>query len=277
MKRDLELVCLFLRSYKQGHYAHSVEWITESRFKDVDAIGTSAKGERLAVEHTLLPNFPNVWKKEEHIKEASAQLGNDASLRIPERGIWVFLPAEAFDVPQDWTSLGEALTLWARRSFAGLPVGFSTHEIRAPGISQSLNIKTTVSETPGSPGTVSVHGLFPEDATPTLHDANAEGTRYLLPELERAIQKKLPKLLKTIADERAEKTALLLELHGALIQRSWIMDELRRNSRIEELNAVALVYTSGIRLEWEASFSVWHPCANEWDIPWEAPLATQHP
>ena len=59
-------------------------------------------------------------------------------------------------------------------------------------------------------------GLFPEDATPSLHDSNAEAMRYLLPELERTVKKKLPKLLKTIAEERAGEAVLLLELHGAL-------------------------------------------------------------
>ena len=280
MKPDFELVCLFLRKYKQGHYAHSVEKITQSQSKDVEAIGRSATGEGLAVEHTLLVNFPNVWRKEKWIKETSEQLRNDASLRIPERSIWVFLPAEAFDTSQPWcwTELGAALTCWARCSFAALPIGCSTHDVTVPasGAPQSLNIKTTVSETPGSPGTVSVGGLFPEDATP-LHDPDAEAMRYLCPELERTIQNKLPKLLKKVADKQADKAVLLLELNGALIQRNWVTDQLRSNSRIEKLDAVALVYTSGIPLQCEVSFVVWHPCSNEWGIPWTEPLPVHHP
>lgn len=271
LERDLRLVDLLLRNYEGGYYANSVKPITQRQTKDVEVIATSATGERLAVEHTLLENFPQVWAKEERIQKATAQLRKDSSLRIPERSIWIFLPAEAFDTSQPWTwhDLDEALADWARSSLASVPVGYSIHQINVPtqsGISKSLEIKTAVSKSPGSPGAVLVHGLFPEDG---------QAACYLLAELERAVKNKLPKLLKTVSDKRADKAVLLLELHGALIQRDWVADQLRGNLEFEKLDAVIFVYTSGIILKGDVIFWVWHPRSNGWDGPWKASLVTQ--
>lgn len=260
------MVDLFLRTYKQGQYAaHRLKWITHSRCKDVELIAENATGDRLAVEHTLLESFPGVSRKEKSIKAASRKLREDVSLRVPERVIWVFLPAEAFDCSQPWlwTELDSALDCWARTSLAALPAGDSTHAIPVPvksGVPQTLEIKTTVSETPGHPGAVVVRGLLPKDVGP------------LLPALERAICKKLPKLLQSVADKRV----LLLELHGMLIQQEWVIDQLRGDPQTQKLDALALAYTSGLELEDEVYFFVWYPCSNEWDTPWRVRLAPQH-
>jgi hypothetical protein len=266
-QRDRQLVDLFLQTYKQGQYAaHPPKWITHSQRKDVEVIAESATGERLAVEHTLLESFPRVWEKERSIKAASRKLREDASLRVPERIIWVFLPAEAFDRSQPWlwTGLDAALACWARTSFAALPAGDSTHRIEIPlpsGASRPLEIKTNVHEAPGNLlGAVFVHGDPPKNLKPVL------------PALKKAMREKVPKLLKS----EAEKRVLLLELHGMLIRGDCVIDQLRADSRSQKLDAVALAYTSGIELAGEVYFFVWYPCSNEWDTSWTVPLAPRH-
>jgi hypothetical protein len=266
-QRDRQLVDLFLQTYKQGQYAaHPRKWITHSQRKDVEVIAEGATGERLAVEHTLLESFPRVWEKEKFIKVASQKLREDATLRVPERIIWVFLPADALDRSQQWlwTALDAALACWARTSLAALPTGDSTHRIEIPlpsGASRPLEINTTVHEARGNLlGAVFVHGDPPKNVKPVL------------PALEKAMREKVPKLIKS----DAEKRVLLLELHGMLIRADWVIDQLRADSRSQKLDAVALAYTSGIELADAVYFFVWYPCSNEWDTPWTAPLAPRH-
>jgi hypothetical protein len=267
-KRDHRLADLFLKSYKQGQYTARIKWCNHSQHEDVEVVGESAAGELLAVEHTLIVNFPGVLEKEIFIKAASGTLLEDVSLRVPRRTIDVLLPAEAFDRSQPWlwTDLDTALACWARVSFATLPSGNSTHVIPIPlrsGTSQSLEIRTAVGEAPGGPGTILVHGLLPKDSEPVLQA------------LGKAIRERVPKLLKSVNEKRADKGVLLLELHGMLIRHDWVVDQLRADSEIQKLDAVALVYTSGLQLEGEVHFFVWYPGSNEWHTPWIVPLASQ--
>jgi hypothetical protein len=265
-KRDHRLAELFLKSYKQGQYTACIKWINHSQYKDVEVVGESAAGERLAVEHTLIVNFPDVLRKENFIKTASRTILGDVSLRVPRHIIDVLLPAEALDPSQPWrlTDLDTALACWARASLAALPTGNSTHVIpisAQSGASQSLEIMTVVTEAPEGPGAVFVHGLLPMDFEPVL------------PALKKAIQGKAPKLLKRVAEKRAGKGVLLLEIHGNVGWQDWVVDHLRADLEIQKLDAVALAYTSGLQLEGEVHFFVWYPCSNEWDAPWIVPLA----
>ena len=255
--RDHRLVDLFLRTYRKGHYSVHLEWIKNSLSKDVEVVGENALGERLAVEHTLIENFSGALEKEQFIKLASQKLLDDASLRVPGRIISLLLPAEAFDRSQRWRweQLGEAVAYWARSSLSALPTGYSKHNIPMSirsGLSQSLEVGIIVREAPDSPGMVLVNGLLPAEA------------ELVLPSLKRAIENKAPKLLLSTA----EKKVLLLELHGRLIQECWVVDQLRADSRIQELYAVALAYTQGLTLGGKAHFCVWYPFSNEWHSPW---------
>ena len=219
-ERDHRLADLFLKSYKQGEYTARIEWMNHSQYKDVEVVGWSAAGEGLAVEHTLIENFPAVLQKEKFIKTASGSLLENVSLRVPGRTIDVLLPAEAFESSQPWlwADLAAALACWARVSLAALPTGNSTHVIPISvrsGASQSLEIRTVVSEVHGGPGTILVHGLLPKDSEPVL------------PALKNAIRKKVPKLLKSVAEKRADKGVLLLEVHGMWSRPEWVIDQLK--------------------------------------------------
>jgi hypothetical protein len=140
----------------------------------------NSDGEGLAVEHTLIENFPRVGTKEKSIAQVSQTLLDDVSLRVPERIICMWLPAEAFDPSERWrwSDVGAALVRWASSSFSTVPIGNSTQVIEVPvkpGVSQSLEIRITASEAPGNPGIVLVHGLLPVDS------------ELVLPALKRAI------------------------------------------------------------------------------------------
>ncbi len=196
--RDRKLVELFIKTYKHGQYAGDVHWKNHSRYKDVELIAKDASGKLLAVEHTILENFPDVWRKEDFFKRATKSLQDDVTLRVPGRVIWLYIPAEAFDTanPWRWDHVDQALILWAKTSLSTLPVGCSEHAI--PITSSQFKFKALVIEHSDNPGAVIVKGLLPIG---------------VIPSLEKVHNNKVPKLLRS----ESHKRILLIELHGKMM------------------------------------------------------------
>ena len=253
MRRDEQLVRVFLRTYKGGAFGSRMELVTHRKHPDVECVAQNAAGDRLAIEHTLLENFPGIWSKSHGLAEVAHTINHDLSLRVPERVIFLFLPPEAFDPSRRWRweEITTALTSWCQSSLADLPLDCSMQQICVGSPPRELEFEAVVHKKPGSPGVLWVRGGMPVAEAPMV-DA-----------LKTAAERKVPKLLQSSADMRV----LLLEVHGALTPRDWVIGQIAEYSGVHELDAIALAYTPGLELVGEAHFHVWRPGEGEWDAP----------
>ncbi len=205
--REDPFIKLFLSAYEKGSWADATlvkpDGIDRTN-PAVDQIATRRSDRKtLAIEHTIIEPF--VGDKEDFASFQAAFLGieKDESLSVPGRWIQVFVPIGTLrNQPQkSRAAIVQSVHRWIKSNRLILPDGISHHLCSIIGVPSKLPFDITLSlkVVPLQSGSVAERS--------SLHVRRQEIGRSLGDIIEKALKKKLPKLVNTAADKRI----LLLE------------------------------------------------------------------
>lgn len=195
-RRENTLIERFLSAYENYSWADAnIDWLDEKTDGAVEALAIrKSDGKTLAVEHTIIEPF--VSDKEDFAFFSNAFLGieEDKTLVVPGRWIRMFIPVGALyghrkQATRD--AIVAAVRAWLTVNRISLPDGFSEHlcvitEIPAkPDFSIKLYFKVVALQGSGR-----------------LHVRRQQMDDNLDEVIEKALIKKLPKLVRTNADKR---------------------------------------------------------------------------
>ena len=242
-KREVGFIGLFLSAYENGSWANASGRSPEAsdrRKPAVEWVATrKSDGNVLAIEHTIIEPF--VGEKQDFASFARAgflSIEEDCSLPVP--GIWieVFVPAGTLRnrPPTVRTAIVHSVRDWLKVSRLTLPQGDSQHSCPMKGAAASASVELTVRVTPLARGDRLEPGA--------VHIRRQQTNDDLADIIEKALRKKLPKLVNTPADRRI----LLLErqhmnpapkrMLGEIDQRRALFPELARVDEIWILETV---------------------------------------
>jgi hypothetical protein len=209
---DIKLIGMFLSRYFEadgGSYIlHARPDLTERNDEAVDAIAVDRNRRRLAIEHTLVQPFQGQVMDDRPFQGVFGQLSTDPSLRVRERSIHVVAPALAVPPRINWQGVAEKVRAWFIAEARDLPVGGAAH-FTIPGLGFELGASVETTALPGCGGKVIVARMLP-------------GTDCFVPVLQKALSKKVPKLVRAPADRRI----LLLESRDFAIGSTMVVDRL---------------------------------------------------
>ncbi len=190
MERDKVLIEEFLRGFNDTfrtafQIAKRPDEL-ERQKKAIDAIAQDSRGQRLAIEHTLIQPFAGEKDDAQRLLAAIAPLEADHSLRIPGKSLDVSVRVWAIPKGPDWKLVGAKVIAWFRDTRLSVPEGQSIH--RVPGVGFELTLQITKEDSPYPEGRVYVmRSDMPEDFESVVR---------------KALEDKLPKLARTPADRR---------------------------------------------------------------------------
>ena len=216
-------ISLLPSAYENYSWADAkIDWLDTRMDNAVEVLVTrTSDGKTLAIEHTIIEPF--VSDKEDFAFFAAAFLGieNDKSLLVPGRWIQVFVPVGALQnqpkkMAQD--AIVQSVHGWIKSHRLALRDGASQHPCAITGIPGRLpfDITLNLKVVPLQGGSVA------EPAS--LHVRRQQVDRNLGEVIERALKKKLPKLVSTLADKRI----LLLERQHMNVYPQSILVEIER-------------------------------------------------
>jgi hypothetical protein len=205
--REDPFIKLLLSAYENGSWADAALAKPDAIDRTnpaVDQIATrKSDGKTLAIEHTIIEPF--VRDKEDFACFQATFLGieKDESLLVPGRWIRVFVPVGALrNQPQkSRDAIVQSIHRWIKSSRLILPDGMSQHLCSIIGIPSKppFDIALSLKVVRLQSGSVAERG--------SLHVRRQEVGSSLGDIIEKALKKKLPKLVNTAADKRI----LLLE------------------------------------------------------------------
>lgn len=240
MIRDKQLIQLFVRGYSDVRRKcftiidHPDE--QERRFQAVDVLARAEDGNLLAVEHTLLEPFEGERRDAQPFMAVFSSLEADSSLILPQHDVTVSVPAFAVPVGVDWEEVAAAVNGWFRDNVARFPDGNSLQEVT--GLPFVLRVGIEKTRLPDIPGYIFIARIMP-----------VEGLR---PVAERAVQRKLPKLLLTLAEQRI----LLVERRDASYGYAHIHTQIRQAIEAQGLNYPDEIWLA-TTISWDNSQSLW--------------------
>ena len=205
--REDPFIKLLLSAYENGAWADAALAKPDAIDRTnpaVDQIATrKSDGKTLAIEHTIIEPF--VSDKEDFAFFQAAFLGieKDESLLVPGRWIRVFVPVGTLrNQPQRSRDvIVQSVHRWIKSSRFTFPDGMSQHPCSITGVpgEPPFDITLNVKVVPLQGGPVAKHG--------SLHVRRQEVGSSLGNVIEKALKRKLPKLVNTAANKRI----LLLE------------------------------------------------------------------
>jgi hypothetical protein len=188
------LIQMFLAGYEQGVWKDAtLNWVEETQENAVEVIATRPDGRTLAVEHTLIELF--VGEKYDSTiftKAFEPRIEKNPEFIIPGRALNVMIPVGALVGIKDRDAGGEALLVWMRASHSSIPPGDSEQTIMVGG-SVPLKVKFRSDVSGGDEGYCWL--------------ARCDKPGNIDKIVEKAIKRKVPKLVRTQAD----KCILLLQ------------------------------------------------------------------
>lgn len=231
--REKRLIELFLSAYENDSWkgAHLC-WVEEWQDAAVEVVATRSDGKTLAIEHTIIEPF--VGDKEDFAFFAPMFLPieKDESLLVPNLWIRVFVPVGTLhgQKPSVRDAIVGAVHEWLKKNSLSLPNGSSEHQCTVGGITGKPNFNLTL--------TVKV---VPLPGAGSLHVRRQQVDNNLGDVVEKALRKKLPKLVRTMAVKRI----LLLERQHMNLYPQSICGEIeKRKSTIAELAHVHEIWVT---------------------------------
>lgn len=208
--KERSLIEMFLSAYEYGMWKDaSLDWVEEKQDAAVEVVATKVDGTTLALEHTLIQPFVDEKFDSERFVRAFGCIHKNPALVIPERELDVIIPVGAIPNGYLWKEVGNNLLSWLIANHTVAPEGYSVHAVRV-GSSKRLTLKIRLQCTrlPGLTGRC----LVSRDRMP----------KDLRVNVEKALRRKLPKLVKTEAARRV----LLFERDQIIIGDSRIYEEI---------------------------------------------------
>jgi hypothetical protein len=246
-KTDKRIVEVFVTnelSRERGRVFTVTEWpdLTRRNREAVEAIASDNLGTTIAIEHTLLQDFPGERGDAARLRKGIAPLEADSSIRLPSADLLIV--ASPFSVPDrvDWGTIPMAVSAYLAPIKESLPEGWSQHVVPCDGFALTIDVERTPDNPPGVPGSVFVARSWP--GTP------------LTETVEIALRRKLPKLVAETASARI----LLLE-RMSIPMNCWpqtvgkAVESLRTSFRdLERIDEIWVAYTA----IWEREDVVWY-------------------
>ena len=211
----------FLSAYENGSWADAeIRCLDKELAGAVDALVTrKSDRKKLAIEHTIIEPFVNEKEDFAFFEAAFLKIEEDKSLLVPGKWIQVFIPVGILRGQREQESnVVNSVHAWLRANRLCLPEGFSEHRYTIDGIPEDpafeIKLTTKVSPLPASPG--------------SLHVRRQQIDNNLGDVVEKALRKKVPKLVKTAAD----KHILLLERQHWNLPQESILNEIEKRKAI---------------------------------------------
>ncbi|HUZ47985.1 MAG TPA: hypothetical protein VMW54_15235 [Terriglobia bacterium] len=231
-RRENKFIKRFLSAYENYSWAEAkIDWLDETTDGAIDALATrTSDGKTLAIEHTTIEPFKNEKEDFAFFKKAFLPLENDTALPVPGYWIQVFIPVgilrgQRRQGVRDATV--RAIRGWLKEKRLSLPSGFSKHGLSIP-----------ISATNTLDATVHVR-LVPLAGPGKLHIRRQQVANDLGEVIEKALKRKLPKLVQTPACKRV----LLLERQHMNLYPQCMLEEVeRRKSKFPRLSSVEEIW-----------------------------------
>jgi hypothetical protein len=233
--REDPFIKLFLSAYENGSWADAALAKPDALDRNnpaVDQIATRrSDGKTLAIEHTIIEPFLRDKEDFASFQEAFLRIENDESLLVPGRWIQVFVPVGTLrGQPQkSRDGIVQWVHRWIKSNRLILPDGTSQHVCSiavTPG-EQPLEITLNLEVVPLQGGSVAERG--------SLHVRRQEVGSSLGDVIEKALTKKLSKLVNTAA----EKRLLLLERQHMNLSQQRMLEEIeKRRASFPDLASV---------------------------------------
>ena len=230
-RREDTIIKRFLSGYGNLSWADAdVEWPDKRRDAAVKAVATrKSDGKKLAIEHTIIEPF---FKEKEDFAQFSAALlkiEEDKSLAVPGRWIQVFVPVGTLrnqHKPTARNAIVATIHEWLRTNRLSLPLGDSEHRCAITGTAASCSFEITLNiRAYASSGRYGIH----------IRRRQVENNLGYV--IEKALRKKLPKLMQTTADARI----LLFERQHMNLYPKLMVDELEsRKAQFPDLDCVEI-------------------------------------
>lgn len=174
-----------------------LDWIEQREDGAVEVIATRTDGTRLALEHTLIQPFFEEKFDSVVFMRAFGRIEKNPALVVPERALDVIIPVHAISKGYSWEGVGQDVLSWLLANHALLPPNSeSSHTVRVGNRKNgplALTITLRTRPLPGMAGSCLMARLMVPGELATV--------------VETALLTKVPKLVKTEAEERI----LLLE------------------------------------------------------------------
>lgn len=243
--REDPFLKLFLSAYEGGSWADAAlekPDAIDRKNAAVDQLATrKPDGRTLAIEHTIIEPFTGDKEDFASFAPAFLEIEKDTSLAVPGCWLEIFVPVGALrNKPQPARqAIAKSVHEWVRSNRLILAEGMAEHVCPVTGISgePSFDITLTVRVTSLKRGSAAEYGA--------LHVRRQQVDVNLGQVIEKALTKKIPKLVNTNADKRI----LLLERqHMNLLPKSMLREiEDRRPSfpdlaRVDEIWIVETVF-----------------------------------
>ncbi len=208
--RESIFISLFVKAYEDGLWADALHVQPDKIEKTRPAVDWLAKrksdGKTLAIEHTIIEPFVGEKADFADFKTAFLAIEGDTSLPVGGRYIRVFVPVGALqnqrkNLTRD--AIVQSVHRWIKSNRLVLPDGTSKHRCAITGIPRTplfnITLKVTVVPLP--------QGVGPAAETGILHVRRQPVEDSLDKVIEKALRKKLSKLVNTKAVKRIYGTA----------------------------------------------------------------------
>ena len=232
-KREEHFIVPFLSAYEDGTWADAEKTTPDAIDRVNPAVDKLAirklDGKVLAIEHTIIEPFIGDKEDFAFFEATLLKIEADQSLAVPGRHIQVFVPVGSLrNQPQknERDAIARSIQDWIRSNRLALCDGMSEHQCTITGIPGRgpSDITLTVRVDDLQDGPVAEPGI--------LHVRRQKVEDNLGEVIERALRKKLPKLVNTAADKRI----LLLERqHGNLSPKDILNEIDKRKSSFPDL------------------------------------------
>ncbi len=182
------LIEMFLAGYEQGEWKGAkLNWVEETEENAVEVIATRDDGKTLALEHTLIELFVGEKYDSTIFTEAfEPRIEKNPEFIISGRALNVMIPVGALVGVKDRDGAGEALLAWMRANHSSIPPAESEQTIMMGSVPLKVKFK---SDDSGS--SVGYCWLARCDKPGNLDQI-----------VEKAIKRKVPKLVRTQANKR---------------------------------------------------------------------------
>jgi hypothetical protein len=219
----------FLSAYEDFSWADArIDWLDERLDGAVEALATRKfDGKTLAIEHTIIEPFLGDKKDFARFENTFLGIEEDKSLAVPGRWIRVFVPVGTLLGQRNRATrdaLVKAVHSWLKVNRTFLPDGFSEH-------------RCAITEIPDkqTPAITLYIRVVPLPGSAKLHVRRQQTEDNLDQVIEKALKKKLPKLVHTNADRRI----LLLERQHMNLYPDRMLEEIeKRKNAFPELARV---------------------------------------